>query len=258
MPTTPTALVTGASRGLGRETCRQLVQRGFDVFVAARSLDDAARVAKELGPRASAVELDVTSDASVKSLRAALEKSPPLDALVNNAGVALDGFDLEVARRTLAVNYHGAVRVTDALTPLLAPRASVVMVSSGMGELGAVSKELRTALLEPKLERATLDEYVARLPQCLERGQSDLGGWPRSAYRVSKAALNAFTRVLAQEWQGSERRVNAVCPGWVRTDMGGPGASRSVEQGASGIVWAALGADGHSGGFFRDGRRIDW
>lgn len=253
----PRALVTGASRGLGRETCRQLLRAGFDVLVAARSGADAERVAHELGPSATPVELDVTNETSVQRLARELAGSEPLAALVNNAGIALDGFDARVARETLSVNFHGAVRVTDALTPLLAPNASVVMVSSGMGELSAVSAELRSALLDPALERETLNQLVARLTDGLQRG-GDLGGWPRSAYRVSKAALNAFTRILAREWQGSERRVNAVCPGWVRTDMGGQGASRSVEHGARGIVWAALGADGQSGGFFRDGRAIEW
>ena len=145
------------------------------------------------------------------------------------AGISLDGFDGTMAESTIDTNYRGAARVTDAFLPLLAADARIVMVSSGMGELSAVSPELKRRLLAP-----------------------------RNAYRVSKIALNALTRVLARELP-SGQRVNAVCPGWVRTRMGGPSASRSLERGASGIVWAAtLGADGPTGGFFRDGRAIEW
>src|SRR5690606_15592727 len=109
---------------------------------------------------------------------------------------------------------------------------------------------------DPTLDRARLDALVDEFVARVEKG--DLGGWPRNAYSVSKAALNAFARIAAREL-GPGRHVNAVCPGWVRTRMGGPAASRSLEQGARGIVWAAtLGPEGPTGGFFRDGERIEW
>lgn len=253
----PTALITGANRGLGFETARQLAALGWRVIAAARDERAGATAARELGAGASSLVLDVTDAAAVERAVRALPPEVTLDALVNNAGASLDGFDASVVERTLDTNYRGAVRVTDAFMPRLAPGANIVLVSSGMGELSGVSSELRRRFLEPGLTRAgldaLLDEFVARV-----REGRDLGEWPRNAYRVSKVALNAFTRLLAPELRDG-RRANAVCPGWVRTRMGGPSASRSVESGARGIVWAAtLGAGGPNGGFFRDGRRIDW
>jgi NAD(P)-dependent dehydrogenase (short-subunit alcohol dehydrogenase family) len=253
----PTALVTGSNRGLGFETSRQLIARGFDVIATARDAENAERAAQALGPRARPLVLDVTEPASIAAAFSALDGSE-LQALVNNAGTSLDGFDAEVAARTIATNFHGAVRVTDAFLPRLAANGNIVNVSSGMGELSAVSPELRRRLLEPGLTRAVLDELVEDFVSRVRSGASDLGGFPRNAYRVSKIALNAFTRILAPTLRDGQR-VNAVCPGWVRTRMGGPGASRSLERGAEGIVWAAtLGAGAPNGGFFRDGRPIGW
>jgi NAD(P)-dependent dehydrogenase (short-subunit alcohol dehydrogenase family) len=162
-----------------------------------------------------------------------------------------------VAQRTLDVNYWGAVRVTDVFRPKLAPSANIVMVSSGMGELSRFSAALRKRLLDPELGRESLDVLVNDFIQRATAG-GDLGGWPQNAYGVSKAALNAFTRILRRELPEGQR-VNSVCPGWVKTRMGGSSASRSVEQGAQGIVWAAtLPQGGPTGGFFRDGRAIEW
>jgi NAD(P)-dependent dehydrogenase (short-subunit alcohol dehydrogenase family) len=250
-----TALVTGANRGIGFEVARQLVARDWDVLVAARDRESGPRAASTLGPRARFVELDVADPASVAALAAVLEDTE-LAALVNNAGASFDGFDAGVVDRTLNVNFRGPVRVTEALLPRLAPDASIVMVSSGMGELARFSPELARRFLEPKLNREALDRLLAEFRSRVVAG--GLGGFPRSAYGVSKAALNAYTRILARELRAG-RRVNAVCPGWVRTRMGGQGAARSVEQGAKGIVWAAtLQAGAANGGFFRDGQAIDW
>ncbi len=140
------ALVTGANRGLGLETCRQLLSRGFSVLLGARDITlgrDAANLLAR-GGAVRAVELDIENPESIERLAAELEGQPPLDALVNNAGIALEGFDENVANRTIDVNYRGAVRVTDALLSRLAPDANIVMVSSGAGELTRVS--LRSSL----------------------------------------------------------------------------------------------------------------
>ncbi len=182
-----------------------------------------------------------------------------IDALVNNAGMTMQGFNADVAQLTVDANYRGAVRLTDALLPRLAPSANIVMVSSGMGELANLSPELQKRLLSPTLTRGQVDQLAQEFVNAVARGTQAAAGFPNNAYSVSKALLNGFTRVLARELAGSARRVNAVCPGWVKTRMGGSGALRSLEQGASGIVWAAtLGADGPTGGFFRDGKAIGW
>lgn len=248
-----TALVTGASRGLGLETCRQLARRGLRVILTSRS-GKAVR-----GVEAEARRLDVIDPASVVALAAELEREGiALDVLVNNAGIALDGFDADVARRTLETNFFGAMRVTDALLSRIPDGGNIVMVSSGMGELSCVSPALRERLSDPHLSRDALVALMASFVRDVEHGRHAKAGWPSSAYRVSKVGLNALTRVLARELGPRRIRVNAVCPGWVRTDMGGPGASRSVEDGAASIVWAAVLEDGPTGGFFRDGEPISW
>ena len=225
----PIALVTGANRGLGRETARQLAQRDYEVIVTARDEAKAREAAQAIGA-ARALQLDVADSASIERAAAAVRDGPgALDVLVNNAGIGSDfGVaaaepDFAAIQRALDTNFFGAYRLTIALLPLL--RASehprVVNVSSGMG------------------------------------GVAEMGGWS-PGYRVSKAALNAMTRMLSTELADAGIKVNSACPGFVATDMGTPmGAAKSVEDGAAGIVWlATLPDDGPSGGFFRDGRPV--
>ena len=254
-----TALVTGASRGLGLETCRQLAAAGYRVLLTSRA-DSGAAAARRLAADGLAVEhrrLDVTDPASVAALGAALAGTS-IDVLVNNAGISMKGFDAEVARRTLEVNFFGALRVTDALLPLIPDGGTIVMVSSGMGELASLGADLRDRFTRPGLTKDELVTLMRSFVRDVEAGRHAELGWPSSGYRVSKIGLNALVRILAPELAARRIRVNAVCPGWVRTDMGGPGASRSVERGAASIVWAATLEDGTTGGFFRDGRAIPW
>jgi NAD(P)-dependent dehydrogenase (short-subunit alcohol dehydrogenase family) len=177
-------------------------------------------------------QLDVTDPDSMRRLAAdAVQRLGRVDILVNNAAVFLERLDdtveqadLDVVRATLMTNLIGAWRMCQAILPLMQRQRSgrIVNVSSGSGQLSEIGP-----------------------------------GHP--GYRVSKTALNALTGVLAAELAGTNILVNAVCPGWVRTDMGGPDAPRTVAEGADTVVWAALLPDGGpSGRFFRDRRPIPW
>jgi len=182
-----------------------------------------------------------------------------LDLLVNNAAVSMNGFNAEVAQTTVAVNFFGAMRVTDVLSDRIADGGSIVMVSSGMGELsGLPSAALRAAFADDNLTREKLVALMNRFVDDVAAGRHEVAGWPSSAYRVSKVGLNALTRILSRELVLRRIRVNSACPGWVRTRMGGTSAPRTVETGAASIVWPAL-ADGFvTGGFYRDGRQLAW
>lgn len=233
------AVVTGANRGLGLETCRQLAKRGYSVILTSRDPDKGKAAVEHLRQEGLQVDyhvLDVTSAASLAQLERDIERDyGRLDVLVNNAGVFLDSIgsddpaqdsvfdaDLDAIRESMETNVYGPLRLCQALIPLMHGRGRVVNLSSGMGQL------------------------------------SDMNGCC-PGYRLSKTALNALTRIFADELKSTQIKVNSVCPGWVRTDMGGPGATLSVEQGVETIVWlATLPDDGPSGGFFRNKQSIPW
>jgi len=249
------AVVTGANRGLGLAASRALAARGMRILLATRREAEGQRAAAALaaeGRDAFAWPLDVGDPASVdRFAERARAEDLRIEALVQNAGVYRERFDAETARESMAVNALGPLRLADRLAARLAPGARVVMVSSGAGELAGLPADLRSAVAAVRSR-----EDLARLAQDLVR-RGDGGAY--LAYAVSKAALNAATRLLAAELAPRGILVNAVCPGWVRTDMGGAGAPRSVEEGVAGIIWAAtLPADGPTGGFFRDGKAIPW
>jgi NAD(P)-dependent dehydrogenase (short-subunit alcohol dehydrogenase family) len=218
------ALVTGGARGLGVEICRQLADAGFTVWCTARDEAAAQRVAGTLDGDVRAAPLDVADPASVAALAARVDR---LDVLVNNAAIDYDTdqravtADLDRVRRALETNVLGAWRMAQAFAPQLraSPHGRLVNVSSGAGSITGMGS-----------------------------------GTP--AYSLSKLALNGLTRMLAAELPGV--LVNAVCPGWTATDMGGAGG-RPIEAGARSVVWACrLDDDGPSGGFFRDGRAVAW
>jgi NAD(P)-dependent dehydrogenase (short-subunit alcohol dehydrogenase family) len=263
-PLTRRALITGANRGLGLETARQLAGQGYQVVVTARDAGEARRTASALGASGASVAalpvpLDVADQASIAAAADHLRgAAASIDVLVNNAGASLDGFDAGVARRTLDTNFFGPLRLTEALLPLIPAGGTIVMVSSGMGELAGLDERLRARFTDPALTRDRLVDLMNAFVADVAAGAHRERGWPSNAYRVSKIGLNALVRVWAPELAGRRIIVNAVCPGWVRTDMGGPAASRSVEKGAASIVWGATRQGEPTGGFFRDGRRIDW
>lgn len=229
------AVVTGANRGLGLEISRQLAARGVHVVMTARDPEKGAAACERLRSESLSVEflpLDVTDVKSIETLAETMgKKFSGIDILVNNAGILPEGrgaraltLSPEVFRQAFETNTLGPLRLCQALVPLMKKRGGgrIVNVSSGLGQLAEMG-----------------------------------AGTP--AYRLSKTALNALTRILAAELAGDRIKVNAACPGWVRTDMGGPNASRSVEEGADTPVWLALlPEDGPTGGFFRDRRPIPW
>ena len=230
------ALVTGANRGIGLEVAKQLAKTGNSVILGSRSIELGEK-AVESFPSTHAtvvpVELDVTIEPTIARLVREIEsRFGRLDVLVNNAGILIDETDLpsetklDTVRKTLDTNLLGAWRLCQACIPIMKKNGygRIVNVSSGAGALS----EMAESLYAP-------------------------------AYSISKTALNALTIMLASELRGSKILVNAACPGWVRTNMGGEGAPRSVEEGADTAVWlATLPDNGPTGGFFRDRARIEW
>lgn len=223
-------VITGAARGLGLEVARQLSVRGDEVVVTARDEAAAQAVAHDLGPPAAAAQLDVADDASVAAFaeRMAAEHTH-VDVLINNAAAFYDEHvtpsqaRLATVRGAFETNVLGPWQITQALLPLIRGSAHgrIVNVSSESGSLASM-------------------------------------GAGEAAYGVSKAALNALTRKLADELRAEDILVNAICPGWTATDMGGP-HGRPVSEGALSIIWGAdLPDGGPTGGFFRDGERLAW
>jgi carbonyl reductase 1 len=251
-----TALVTGGNRGIGAQVCRELTRAGWRVLLAARDPKKgepiAAQLRQETGGRVAFVPLDVTSPDSIADLVRRLQQDAVrVDALVNNAGVYGERRGPEGTRRTLETNFFGPLRVTEALLPVLNDGATITNVTSELGALGNLSDLRRRQLADPGLTRERL---AALMEECAGTAAK---GWGTDAYGVSKAALNALTRILARELAPRGIRVNATCPGWVRTDMGGRNAPRSVEEGAVSVLFSVtLPEDGPTGKVFRDSREI--
>ena len=232
---TRVAIVTGGNRGIGLEICRQLAKQGIHVVLTSRDAAAGKATCDKLAAQGLPVEfhkLDVTSARSIETLAAFVkDKFGGVDILVNNAGIMIDpsgarlaDSDLKTVRATLETNTFAPLALIQAMLPLMKKReyGRIVNLSSGLGQLSEMA-----------------------------------GGTP--AYRISKTALNAVTRIAAAEARGSNILVNSACPGWVRTDMGGRNAPRTVEQGADTPVWLATLPDGGpTGGYFRDRKAIAW
>jgi NAD(P)-dependent dehydrogenase (short-subunit alcohol dehydrogenase family) len=227
------ALVTGANRGIGLEVCRQLAQQGFVVALGARDQQKGERAVAQLaneGLQVQFQQLDVEDQRSIDAAQHAVEGQwGRLDVLVNNAAILYDTWqralnaDLHQVHQALQTNTIGPWRMAQAFVPLLrrSEHGRIVNVSSEAGSLSSMGS-----------------------------------GTP--AYNVSKTALNAVTRMLAADLHGTGILVNAVCPGWVATDMGGAGG-RPVAQGAASVMWAVtIPPNGPTGGFFRDGKPLPW
>lgn len=238
MAETRVALVTGSNRGIGLEIVRQLGRLGVMPIIASRELDKGKRAAEQLaseGLEPAVVQLDVDDPQSVATgVANAKDLFGRIDILVNNAGILIDGpssgaptvenIPLSIVQETFITNIFGPLLMIQAVLPTMKEieYGRIVNLSSGLGQLSEMG-----------------------------------GGYP--AYRMSKAALNALTRTLASDLGPGDIKVNAMCPGWVKTDMGGPEATRSPEEGAETAVWlATLDESGPTGGFFRDKKQIAW
>lgn len=228
------ALVTGSNRGIGFETAKQLAQRGFHVVVAGRdesSGGDAVQAINANGGKATFLALDVSSSDSIQTAaRQFANIGEHLDVLINNAGIYPDeGVSVLTISRgqmvhTFQTNTFGPLEVTQAFLPYLmkAPVARIINVSSGYGQLEGLSPDV-------------------------------------PSYCLSKLALNGLTIMLAKALRAQNISVNSMCPGWVRTNMGGPNATRSVEEGADTAVWLAAEAPHQlTGKFFRSREEIPW
>jgi NAD(P)-dependent dehydrogenase (short-subunit alcohol dehydrogenase family) len=228
------ALVTGGNRGIGLEICRQLAGRGIRVILGSRDAAKGTAAARELAAAGAPVEarqLDVSSAKSISEcMNWVRHDVGQLDILVNNAGIMIEEGDadpleeLEIIRETMQTNVYGPFLLCRLAIPIMKSRrhGRIVNLSSGMGSLAEMGAG-----------------YIA--------------------YRLSKAGINVVTRVIAAETEGMGILVNSVDPGWVRTEMGGRGASRSLEKGAETATWlATLADDGPTGAFFRDRKAIAW
>lgn len=241
------ALITGGNRGIGLEICRQLGLAGFQVFMGSRDPEAGKKAALRLPGSIEVVMLDVCSGKSIReAVKAISSRTGMLDVLINNAGINPENgfssrfkrgiqkvnplsqgdsaiFDDQMMQLVQETNVYGPLRMIRAFLPMLrkSPEGRIINVSSGMGALSSMGSD-----------------------------------YP--AYRLSKAALNALTLMLSTEFSGTSIRVNAMCPGWVKTDMGGPNAPRDVQQGADTAVWLATEVGLPSGKFFRDRQIIPW
>ncbi|WP_391559232.1 SDR family oxidoreductase [Robertmurraya sp.] len=228
------ALVTGGNRGIGYELVKQLALNGFKVILASRDSkkgQEATKKLKESDLDVTFVGMDVDDQGSIRQAAITVdERFGRLDVLINNAGVIFDAngkllnMDSSILEKTMATNFFGAYHVIRSFIPL--------MEKQGYGRIINVSSE-----------------YGA---------MSEMSYQGVGAYKLSKLALNGLTRLVAAEMNG-DIKINAVDPGWVSTDMGGPSALRTPKQAAESILWLAMiGPEGPNGGFFRDGKRIDW
>jgi len=233
MSHTPITLVTGGNRGIGKEVCRQLAEKGHTVILTSRNSAKGDQAAHELSKYPGdvvAVQLDVTDPASIQRASEKVRKQfGRLDALVNNAGIDYDTdqhvltADLSRVRRILDTNVLGLWAVTQAFVPLLkeSEHPRIVNVSSEAGSI------------------------------------SHIESWA-PGYSTSKAAVNGLTAIMARELKRDGFLVNAVCPGWIATEMGGPGGG-PLKNGGESVIWAVeLPDDGPTGGFFQNGKRMPW
>lgn len=235
------AVVTGGNRGIGAQICKELAQAEFQVILTSRDEEKGLAVCRQLQDEGLTVayhQLDVTDDKSIEKLREFVEKDfGRCDVLVNNAGIFPDSKSasdnswpsvlesgVDTVRTAMETNVYGPMLLCQAFIPMMKEQnyGRVVNLSSGMGQLTFMG-----------------------------------GHCP--GYRISKTSINALTRILSEETLEYNIHVNSMCPGWVKTDMGGPGATRELNEGADTAIWlSTLPDDGPRGKFFRDRKEFEW
>ncbi|GAL35048.1 short chain dehydrogenase [Vibrio maritimus] len=222
------ALVTGGNRGIGLAIVKGLSEHGFNVVLGCRDINTSEALAKSIGANVVAVELDLSSyDTRQRAISNITKRFPKIDVLINNAGVLEDTPFTELSSEALMSSMQTNAFAAFELTQYFANQ----MVSNGYGRIVNISSGW---------------------------GAFSDGLTGPAAYSISKATLNAMTKVAANSYNG-DIKINAMCPGWVRTDMGGMSATRSPEEGAETAIWLAmLGSDAPTGQFFRDKKQIDW
>ncbi|MEN8224158.1 MAG: SDR family oxidoreductase [Bacteroidota bacterium] len=267
-----TILITGGNRGIGLEICKQLDALNHIIIMGARDLEKGKEAARPLGSNAIAMQLDVTDEVSIHALYAFVEKEfGKLDVLINNAGLGASHFD---HGNTLATGIKNLIRtrlpggrhMMRFVKPVWQRAKGKGQMSKGPSEvsLEEVNYIMETNLYGPWRMIRTFLPLIRKSPEGriinISSGMGALnslkGDYP--AYRLSKSSLNAMTIMLSKELVETGICVNAMCPGWVRTDMGGPDAPRDVREGADTAVWLATEKKIPNGKFFRDRKIIDW
>lgn len=222
-------LITGANKGIGLQIAKELVELGCKVIVTARDAEKGSKAVSSIGSNVTFCAMDVTNQDSItKAANFVQEKFGKLDVLINNAGIGvgntgLVNVDIDEIKNIMETNFYGPMRVSSTFIPLLqkSKDARIINVSSRMGQLQSLATS-------------------------------------HAGYRLSKAGLNVQTLLLHNELEGQGIKVNSVCPGWVKTDMGGSTAPGTVKDGADTIVWLTIADKIPSGKFFAERKEISW
>ncbi|KAK4570427.1 hypothetical protein LTR86_002507 [Recurvomyces mirabilis] len=288
--TSRVAAVTGANKGIGLAIVRNLALQypksslhsgGFLIYLTARSAERGAEAVNTLNndPQLKQAkvlaqdggdttitfkELDISKTKSIQDFSRFLKQEHPdgLDIVINNAGIALQGFSSDLVKETVETNYYGTLEATQDLLPMLKSGGRLVNVSSMAGSLKKYSDEVRDAFLQAsKTDVPAVTAIMERFKSAVAEGEEKEAGFPSAGYAVSKAGETAFTKVIAMEESKRGRNVliNACCPGYVKTDMTRGGGAKTPDEGARTPVMLALDdIGGRTGGFWQSEKEVEW